>query len=116
VPCTCDTQQLIEDVGGNRLNPRLDLTDSGIVHKLSIRWNPDDTANDQSNPCFEDAHVARRQRPPHFTLRLGGSRACGFRLLELSSAFGFVPTITGETGLARLAVIGRDIVATLLRT
>jgi hypothetical protein len=97
-------------------NPRLCLMDSGIVHKLSIRWNPDGTATGQSNECLEDPHIARRQRPPHFTLRLGGSRARGFRLLELGSAFGFVPTITGETGLARLSVIGRDIVATLLCT
>jgi hypothetical protein len=88
----------------------------GIVHKLSIRWNPDGTATGQSNECLEDPHIARRQPPPHFTLLLGGSRVCGFRLLELGFAFGFIPTITGETALALETVIGRDIVATLLRT
>jgi hypothetical protein len=97
-------------------NPRLCLMDSGIVLKLSIRWNPDGTATAQSIECLEDPHIARRQPPPHFTLLLGGSRVCGFRLFALSSALGFVPTITGETALALQTVIGRDIVATLLRT
>jgi hypothetical protein len=38
MPCTPDTEHLIEDVGSDMWDPRLNLTDSRILHKLSTGW------------------------------------------------------------------------------
>jgi hypothetical protein len=38
MPCIPDTEHLIEDVGSDMWDPRLDLTDSRILHKPSTGW------------------------------------------------------------------------------
>jgi hypothetical protein len=84
----------------------LELTDSGIVHKLSIRWNPDDTATAQSKEFLEDPHMVRRRHASHLTLILGGSRVCGFRIIECEASRQ-LPHARKRIAIALCAIGGR---------